>query len=54
MCAHMNGDTIDDELADEIHSVCRTTVGDELRSITYFTEDDVELANSLTLEDFLN
>ena len=38
----MNGDTIDDELADEIHSVCRTTVGDELRSITYFTEDDVE------------
>ncbi|PGF15997.1 hypothetical protein CP556_07615 [Natrinema sp. CBA1119] len=38
----MNGDTIDSELADEIHSVCRTTVGDELRSITYFTEDDVE------------
>ncbi|MFC6768879.1 DUF7522 family protein [Natrinema soli] len=38
----MDGDAIDPKLADEIHSVCRTTVGDELRSITYFTEDDVE------------
>ncbi|SEQ76194.1 DUF7522 family protein [Natrinema salaciae] len=38
----MDGETIDSELASEIHSVCRTTVGDELRSITYFTEDDVE------------
>ncbi|MDS0476230.1 hypothetical protein [Natrinema sp. 1APR25-10V2] len=38
----MDGETIDSELADEIHSVCRTTVGDELRSITYFTEEDVE------------
>lgn len=28
--------------ADELISVCRTVVGDELRSITYFTEDDVE------------
>ncbi|MDF9747339.1 DUF7522 family protein [Natrinema salsiterrestre] len=38
----MNGETIDSELESELHSVCRTTVGDELRSITYFTEDDVE------------
>ncbi|ELY79632.1 DUF7522 family protein [Natrinema gari] len=38
----MNGETIDAELADEIYSSCRTTVGDELRSITYFTEDDIE------------
>ncbi|WP_254521725.1 DUF7522 family protein [Natrinema caseinilyticum] len=38
----MDGETIDSELADELYSVCRTTVGDELRSITYFTEDDVE------------
>ncbi|WP_254762464.1 DUF7522 family protein [Natrinema marinum] len=38
----MDGETIDTELADEIHSVCRTTVGDELRSITYFTEENVE------------
>ncbi len=28
--------------ADELRSVCRTVVGDELRSITYFTDDDVE------------
>ncbi|WP_122089448.1 DUF7522 family protein [Halalkalicoccus subterraneus] len=34
--------TVDSELADELLSVCRTTVGDELRSITYFTEDGVE------------
>ncbi|SDR43555.1 DUF7522 family protein [Natronobacterium texcoconense] len=32
---------IDPKLADELVSVCRTTVGDELRSITYFTEDAV-------------
>ncbi|SEW26541.1 DUF7522 family protein [Natrinema salifodinae] len=38
----MDGDAIDPELADELRSVCRTTVGDELRSIAYFTEDDVE------------
>jgi hypothetical protein len=38
----MDGETIDSEFADEIHSVCRTTVGDELRSITYFTEGTVE------------
>ncbi len=32
----------DPELADELVSVCRTAVGDELRSITYFTDDEVE------------
>ena len=30
---------ISDELADELVSVCRTTIGDELRSVTYFTPD---------------
>ena len=38
----MDGYTITPELADELISVCRTIVGDELRSITYFTADDVE------------
>ncbi|WP_440766599.1 DUF7522 family protein [Natronorubrum sp. DTA7] len=38
----MSDATIDPTFADELKSVCRTTVGDELRSITYFTEDDVE------------
>lgn len=38
----MTDDIIDPTLADELLSVCRTTVGDELRSITYFTEEDVE------------
>lgn len=31
-----------DELGNELVSVCRTVTGDELRSITYFTDDDVE------------
>jgi hypothetical protein len=30
------------EFADELVSVCRTAVGDELRSITYFTENDFD------------
>ena len=38
----MENDIIESALADELLSVCRTVVGDELRSITYFTEDDVE------------
>lgn len=38
----MDERAIDPEQADELVSVCRTTVGDELRSITYFTEDEVE------------
>ncbi len=32
---------LDAAFAEELISVCRTTVGDELRSITYFTADDV-------------
>lgn len=31
-----------DELAEELISVCRTAIGDGLRSITYFTADDYE------------
>ncbi len=38
----MNGDHIDSTLSEELLSICRTAVGDELRSITYFTEDEVE------------
>ena len=38
----MGTDTLDSEFAEELISVCRTTVGDELRSIAYFTEDEVE------------
>ncbi|WP_436346403.1 DUF7522 family protein [Natronorubrum sp. FCH18a] len=38
----MSDATIDPTLVDELKSVCRTAVGDELRSITYFTEDEVE------------
>lgn len=38
----MNEDRIDSTLSDELLSICRTVVGDELRSITYFTEDAVE------------
>ncbi len=33
---------ISDELVDELVSVCRTTIGDELRSITYFTPDSYD------------
>lgn len=33
---------IDPELAEELLSVCRTVVGDELRSVTYFDEERVE------------
>ena len=31
-----------DELREELISVCRTGIGDELRSITYFTDEEVE------------
>ena len=34
------GDEVD--LSERLVSVCRTAVGDDLRSITYFTDDDVE------------
>jgi hypothetical protein len=37
-----NRDSSDSGLADELISVCRTTVGDELRSMVYFTEDEIE------------
>jgi len=30
------------DLDDQLVSACRTAVGDELRSVTYFTEDDEE------------
>ena len=33
---------IDDYFREELVSVCRTGVGDELRSITYFTDETVE------------
>lgn len=38
----MSDDRIDPELSDELVSVSRTTVGDELRSVAYFTDDEVE------------
>lgn len=31
-----------EETADELVSACRTTVGDELRSLTYFTPEEYE------------
>lgn len=37
-----NRDAHDSGLTDELISVCRTTVGDELRSMVYFTEDEIE------------
>ncbi len=37
----MTSITDESELADELVSVCRTAVGDELRSITYFTNEKV-------------
>ncbi len=33
---------LEEEHASEIVSVCRTSVGDELRSITFFTEDELD------------
>lgn len=38
----MDDERIDSQFTDELLSVCRTTIGDELRSITYFTEDTVK------------
>lgn len=34
------GDLLDGTRADELVSACRTTVGDQVRSVTYFTPDD--------------
>jgi hypothetical protein len=36
------GEIVTDDLADQLVSACRTTVGDELRSVTYFDEDEEE------------
>lgn len=33
---------LDEETAAELVSACRTTIGDRLRSLTYFTETDFE------------
>jgi hypothetical protein len=38
----MDEEVIDPELEEELISVCRTVVGDELRSVTYFDEEEVE------------
>ncbi len=35
--------TVDPELAEELESACRTTVGDRLRSVGYFTTEDHEV-----------
>ncbi len=37
----MNDQVVDPEFADELITVCRTVVGDELRSVTYFTDEEV-------------
>ncbi len=34
--------TLPEETVDELLSACRTTVGDELRSMTYFTPDEYD------------
>ena len=39
---NMDRDTIDPTFADGLLSVCRTTVGDELRSLSYFTDETVD------------
>ena len=47
----MNGNAVSEELAGELVSVCRTTVGDELRSLTYFDtsgEEQLYLRDDLT------
>lgn len=31
-----------DEVAEQIVSACRTAIGDELRSVTYFTEREID------------
>lgn len=38
----MSSDTLSQEQRDRLRSVARTTTGDELRSLTYFTEETVE------------
>ena len=38
----MSNRMLSDTAIDQLVSVCRTCVGDELRSVTYFTDDTVE------------
>ncbi len=38
----MESELLSEAQADELRSVCRTAVGDELRSITYFDQDDLQ------------
>lgn len=38
----MNDSVLQTDLVEKFVSVCRTAVGDELRSITYFNSEDVE------------
>lgn len=38
----MDSPILPDSVKEELQSVCRTTVGDELRSVTYFTPEAVE------------
>ncbi|WP_255168206.1 DUF7522 family protein [Natrononativus amylolyticus] len=38
----MTESALEPTAADELVSACRTTVGDELRSVTYFTDEAVE------------
>lgn len=40
----MSRSTNTDELTEELVSVCRTAIGDELRSLIYFTDEDYEQA----------
>lgn len=38
----MSRDLIDDDMAERLVSACRATIGDNLRSITYFTRTDFQ------------
>lgn len=38
----MENDLLADEAADSLTALCRTAIGDSLRSITYFTRNDFE------------
>jgi len=41
---------LDPDTADQLRRACRTTVGDSLRSVTYFTRDDYEKPKRMTIE----
>jgi hypothetical protein len=38
----MGHERLDDDTAEQFVSACRSTVGDQLRSVTYFTGDDFQ------------